>query len=134
METKKTDIEKKENSISKIQTELKNLNISNLVEKSVKNRSIWKAEFLQSLSKKDKTARRMARNNFQIPLSEAIVKKSENKYNRPASMNELCIALHNFYKIALIDISKYSSMSETGKYFETVNKAYNLMKKELKLN
>ena len=112
---------------------LNKLNVQNLVEKSAKNRNIWKPEFLRSLSESDKTARRKARNNFQVPLSESIAKKSKGTYNRPASMKELCTALKDFYTLALIDFSKYSSLSETSANYQSVHTAYSIMKKELNI-
>ena len=65
-------------------------------------------------------------------ISESIVKKSENANNRPETIQVLCKALHDFYKLALIDISKYCSMSAEGKHYKTVHSAYAIMKKELK--
>lgn len=116
-----------------IKQKLNKLNVQNLVEKSAKNRNIWKPDFLQSLSNSDKTARRKARNNFQVPLSDAIYKKSKNTYTRNASMKDLCIALQDFYALALIDFSKYSSVSETSANYETIHTAYSIMKKELSI-
>lgn len=116
-----------------IKQKLSKLNVQNLVEKSAKNRNIWKPEFLRSLSNSDKTARRKARNNFQVPLSDAIFKKSKSQYTRNATMPELCNALKDFYAIALIDFSKYSSVSETSANYETIHTAYSIMKKELKI-
>ena len=116
-----------------IKQKLSKLNVQNLVEKSAKNRNIWKPEFLRSLSKSDKTARRIARTQYQNPLSDAVCKKKDNKYTRNASMHELCTALRDFYILALIDFSKYSSLSETSNNYEIVHTAYSTMKKELKM-
>lgn len=115
-----------------IKDKLQKLNVEKYAEKSKKNRNIWKPEFLQSLSTSDKTARRKARNDYQIPLSEAIKSKKDNKYTKTATMHELCQALFDFYKIALIDIAKYSSISETSDNYKTVHNAYSIMKAELK--
>lgn len=131
-----TEFDKSVKSVSDtelIKQKLSKLNVQNLVEKTAKNRNIWKPEFLQSLSNSDKTARRKARNNFQVPLSDAIHKKSKNTYTRNASMKDLCIALQDFYKLALIDFSKYSSVSETSANYETIHTAYSIMKKELSI-
>ena len=66
-------------------------------------------------------------------LSESIFKKSKGTYNRPATMQDLCKALRDFYTLALIDFSKYSSLSETSANYESVHKAYSIMKKELNI-
>ena len=116
-----------------IKQKLTKLNVQNLVEKTAKNRNIWKPEFLRSLSNSDKTARRKARNNFQVPLSDAVYKKSKNTYTRNASMKELCTALRDFYNLALIDFSKYSSVSETSTNYESIHKSYSIMKKEMNI-
>jgi len=116
-----------------IKQKLNKLNVQNLVEKTAKNRNIWKPEFLRSLSNSDKTARRKARNNFQVPLSDAIYKKSKNTYTRNASMKDLCIALRDFYTLALIDFSKYSSVSETSANYNVIHSAFSIMKKELNI-
>lgn len=132
----KKALKQSENALSDselIALELEKLNVSAYVDKAVTSRNIWKVEFLRSLSESDKTARRKARNNFQIPLSQSVVNKKNNKFTKTATLNELCNKLKAFYNLSLKDFSKYSSMSETGKHYKDIHSAYSIMKTELKL-
>lgn len=104
---------------------LSDLEIEKHIDKATKNRNIWKPEMLKQYNS-DKTARRILRNNFQVPLSDAICKATDKVEIKFKSQK-----LFDFYKLTLININKYSSLSETSKNYINVHKAFSIMKKEM---
>jgi len=126
---------------SELKKSINDLNIDNFVERSIsKKQSLWSEDskrdiFLKRNPNKqysEKRARYYLR-TIQIDLSLNVVKKSENANNRKLTLKEYCTILKDFYTVCLVDFTKYSNKSETGKNIAEINKAYLIMKKELNL-
>lgn len=113
--------------------DLSNLNVENLISKTAKGRSIWKAEFKNKFSDNEKTARRKIRNE-QLRLSKRLLHSIITKEVKEVTTQK-ANELHKFYAEGLQDFSVYSNVSEkeNKEKYDILNKSYAKMKLILNL-
>lgn len=109
---------------NELQKNLSDLNIENLIKKSAKGRSIWKADFKKCYAEDEKKARRKIRNaqmEYSKALLHAIITKQSNDI-----IKECATRLHSFYKKGLNEFSVFSNISENESpdKFKIVHTAY----------
>lgn len=123
----KTKILDNETNVSKtdLKSDLKNLNIDSLIEKTIKGRNIWKAES-KSKYNTEKTARKELR-KLQLKYGNALL--TAILTDQPTEkLENLAKTLQDFYNENLVNFSVFSNVSESGKHFEKIQKAYAKMK------
>lgn len=99
----------------------------------VKKESIYKDELFKGFSDKEKKSNRKKIRNFVHSIFESIIEA--NKENNKKSVSKLANTFADFYKetYKINDYSFASIASENTKDKETINKALDIIKKELKI-
>ena len=107
-----------------LQKNLSDLNVENLIKKSAKGRSIWKADFKKCYADDEKKARRKIR-NAQMELSKGLLHSIITKQSNDI-IKECAERLHDFYKRGLNEFSVFSNISENESpdKFKIVHTAY----------
>lgn len=122
---KAIDISKKEISDNDLMKDLSDLNIDNLIKKSAKGRSIWKADFKNKFAEgNEKKARRLIRSS-QLNLSKSLLHNILTKQGIDtckASAKEL----RKFYTEGLNEFAIYSNVSQTEspEKYKIIHSAY----------
>lgn len=98
-----------------------------------KKESIYKEELFEGLNDKEKKSARKKIRNFVHSLFESVIEA--NKENNKKSISKLANSFAEFYKetYKINDFSFASIASENTKDKETINKALDIIKKELKI-